>query len=59
MQQLPWIRSLLPDHHIYIFQQSPPYRTGSKVSMTEPIHILYMEDDPGLARLFKKRMVRM
>ena len=26
--------------------------------MTEPIRILYMEDNPGLARLFEKRLER-
>ena len=28
------------------------------MSESEPIHILYMEDDPGLARLFEKRLER-
>jgi PAS domain S-box-containing protein len=30
----------------------------SKMSESKPIRILYMEDDPGLARLFKKKLQR-
>lgn len=28
------------------------------MSESEPVHILLMEDDPGLARLFKKKLER-